>query len=156
MKFTGNWSGTYEGWPAGAPEIDVRVFSPSTASNFKDLGEIRFIDNMEPGRKADIDHRWWANTISIVPWDKSIYTETLMFDFTEDDYQPAPQFEEITIGGKFKVFGQDIDLSVKFSIKTVDEHIGKMTVNQCAAPPRNDDGEYYDVNQYFRFKVANL
>ncbi len=87
MKFTDNWGSKYEGWPAGAPEIDVRVFAPSSTTNFSSLGEIRFIDNAEPNRRRDINNNWWGQQFTVVYWDKESYSETLLFDFTEDDDQ---------------------------------------------------------------------
>ncbi len=155
MKFTGNWGAHYEGWPAGTPEIDVRVFAPTAVSNFNSLGEVRFIDNLEPRKRNDIGEKWWVCNQSVLYWDKNVYTQTLIFDFTEDDDQVFVQLEEVNVGGSFKVSDSlTLNLSIKFSIKTMDEHIGKLTVDQCATPPRSDDG-YYDVNQYFYFELVN-
>ncbi len=155
MKFTGNWGAKYEGWPAGAPEIDVRVFSPKSTNNFADLQEVRKLNDLEPNKRSDINEKWWICNQSIIAWDKALYGQTLLFDFTEDDAEAASD-KPITIAAKFKISDiLSIDLSTSFQIKTVDEHIGTMPVYQCAAPPKSDDGYYYDVNQYFYFELIN-
>lgn len=158
IKFTD--IGRYEGWPAGAPEIDVRVYAPSKSKGFAELGELRYIDDLEPRERRDINDRWWDPNKSIVVWHQADYGKSLMFHFVEDDAEIFIRPKEVEIGGSFKVklplVGEaSLSLKVKFDIGTMDEPIGNIIVDQCEAPPHNYDGMFYDAGAGFRFKLRN-
>ncbi len=163
MYFTKKGLNKYEGWPAGAPEIDVRVLIPNK-DDFSKLTEVRFIDDLEPNKRKDIKNKWWSvppsqgGNPSLVYWDESLWGETIMMDFVEDDFEAGVKLEEIKIGGEFGIpkVGK-ITLEYKFKINPKDEHMGKMLVNRCANPPSNIGGsDCWDVSpQKFFAKIGN-
>ena len=142
----------YEGWPAGAPEIDVRVYAPSSATNFQGISSILFLDNLEPNRRNDIDERWWDPNRSIVAWNTNTYSSTLLYSFVEDDAEPFIQLKTISLSGQFKVAGVPVNLSATFETGTLDEDMGHKTVDFCAQPPALIGGlPCYDLSKiYFR------
>ena len=142
----------YEGWPAGAPEIDVRVYAPSSATNFQGISSILFLDNLEPNRRNHIDKRWWDPNRSIVAWNTNTYSSTLLYSFVEDDAEPFIQLKTISLSGQFKIAGVPVNLSATFETGTLDEDMGHKTVDFCAQPPALIGGlPCYDLSKiYFR------
>ena len=59
MYFTKSGLNKYEGWPAGAPEVDLRVYTPDKDRNYDEAKRMRFIDDMEPRKRKDIKDKWW-------------------------------------------------------------------------------------------------
>lgn len=143
----------YEGWPAGAPEFDIRFYAPDNSVNFSSLGSIRGIFDLEPSSRSDIKDKWWDFTGSIVYWDTTTYTKTLLISMVEDDDQISVQLEEITVGGSFNIAGIKFEtLSTKIKIKTVDEDMGHMTIHYCPDPPVSKGGRLaYDISPTYAY-----
>lgn len=153
IYMTSDGLNNYEGWPAGAPEFDIRFFAPDNSVNFSALGSIRGIFDLEPSSRSDIKDKWWDFTGSIVYWDTTLYTRTLLISMVEDDDQISVQLEEITVGGIFKISDKlTTNLSTKFKIKTVDEDMGHMTINYCPNPPVSKGGRLaYDISPTYAY-----
>ena len=152
MHFTAAGLNYYEGWPAGAPEVDVRIFVGDIDHNFTKEKEIRFYDNLEPDKRKDIKDKWWnPGYKSLFMWDEEKVGSMFLVHFVEDDQQIKILNREVTIPIKFIPF---VNVSVTIKIDSKDEEIGYMIVDQCVAPPDSRDGrESYNINQYFAFSL---
>lgn len=159
----------------GLPEITMRVFAPSTATNFATLGEIRRVDEMEePALRLNGPWPWsndaWfgpltnlPNGISIVNWNSASFSKTLLFSFVEID--GGTSTIPVTISGNFKLTIPGVGestrgLSVTFDIANNDDEIGKMVVDQCASPPQSgisltNNQPFYDINTNFFVVLGN-
>ncbi|EAY30304.1 DUF3103 family protein [Microscilla marina] len=153
MYFTKAGLNYYEGWPAGAPEVDVRIFVGDIAHNFTKEKEVRFYDNLEPRKRKDIKDKWWnPGNKSLFMWDEDKVGQVFLAHFVEDDQQIKILNREIPIPIKFIPF---VNVTVTIKIDSRDEEIGYMIVDQCAAPPDTKDGRAsYNVNQYFSFSLS--
>lgn len=151
LHFTTAGLRKYEGWPAGAPEVDMRVFVGDKAHNFEKEKEIKFLNNMEPRKRKDIKDKWWNPNKSLFYWNEDEYGPVFLAHFVEDDQQIKILNREVTIPVPFLF----VKVDVKIKIDSRDEEMGYMIVNQCAAPPDYRDGrQSYNLNQYFAFSLT--
>ena len=161
MYFTASGLNYYEGWPAGAPEVDLRVYTPDKDRNYTEAKRMRFIDNLEPRKRKDIKDKWWeAGNLSLLYWDEDVHGTVIYLHFVEDDYQPGVSVKSISIKPKFKVtlpiIGEtEVSLDIKIEINSKDEDMGGMTVDKCATPPDYRGRSCYSLNQYFSFELSH-
>lgn len=152
LYFTQSGLNYYEGWPAGAPEVDVRIFVGDIDHNFTKEKEVRFYNNLEPRKRKDIKDKWWnPGNKSLFMWDEEKVGQVFLAHFVEDDQQIKILNREITI----PIPIPPLTIKVKIKIDSRDEEIGYMIVDQCAAPPDVRAGRAsYNVNQYFAFSLT--
>jgi Protein of unknown function (DUF3103) len=161
--------GTVEGWPAGAPELDLTCFSGNKDTGWtttKILGG--GLDNSEPGRREDIRNKWWniPNTPSLYNWNVADVGDLVLYSWSEDDWEMkwVPKSVDVEIEFKPTVFGIELGswkLKPKWEIGSFDEKIGSYLVDQKICPPaqskfnmakcyniNNRDGFFFTLRSY--------
>jgi len=108
MKFTKSALGAVESWVYGAPELRLRVIkgSESGASVLFTSGRI------EPGKRSDIEDKWWFFEFPLFSWTTSVVGTVLTFDWQEEDnmtvkeWKVTGSYEAKALGGEIKAGGE--------------------------------------------------
>lgn len=126
MYFTDSALRAVEKWASGAPEIRLRVaVGNNTSSRI-----IYTSGRMEPRKRADIDDKWWDNTIDIGNWYTASEGSILTFNWMEED-PSALKDMKITPSFEVKLGSWAIKLGVEchFNGLADDDLIGETVVH---------------------------
>jgi hypothetical protein len=124
-----------EGWPCGAPEIDVRFFALNP-DNLDELQLARPKVSIQPRRRRDIEDRWWNERHRMLLWDTTLHGQHTIYHLVENDAEIFGRKKKERVSGTFVIGTRILSRSVEFQIGRADDVIGPEKVIFCSLPPR--------------------